>query len=48
MYRQNLFTITEWCTGPTGMDIGRNSRREEKFTLAQEEDRVVSLAQAER
>ena len=46
MYRQNLFTITEWCTGPTGMD--RNSRREEIFILAQEEDRVVSLAQAER
>ena len=40
MFRENLSTITEWSTGPTGIDIGRNSRREEIFILAQEEDRV--------
>ena len=30
MHRQNLSTITEWSTGPTGIDRGRNSRRKRR------------------
>lgn len=48
MYRQNVSTITEWFTGPTGIDRQKWQEKEKRYSPTQgKRTEWVCLEQAE-